>query len=65
MFIQRERRVEGQKGVFLPLTIIFAIKVEKMAMDDVTLIVDYENIKKCTMAENLAKLQIIFCSNYK
>ncbi len=65
MFIQRERRVEGQKGVFLPLAIIFAIKVEKMAMDDVTPIVDYENIKKCTMAENLAKLQVIFCSNYK
>jgi hypothetical protein len=34
-----------QKGVFLPLAITFAIKVEKIAMDDVTPIVDYENIQ--------------------
>jgi hypothetical protein len=34
-----------QKGVFLPFAITFVIKVEKIVMDDVTLIVDYENIQ--------------------
>jgi len=65
VFIQRENGgwegiVMWDKGVCLPHAITFTITIEKMAMEGApSVVVDYEDFRQHTMAENAMRFKSI------